>query len=74
MTNIDNTQSLRAGERVKVTAQSPWVIEMSLSGGPTGDSDVAITSPDPVGVSTARTIAGDELPNQNAQLLDRADD
>lgn len=46
VTNIDNTQNLKAGERVKVTAQSPWVIESVTVGGPTGDSDVAITSPD----------------------------
>ncbi len=45
VTNIDTTQSLKAGERVKITAQSPWVIERVTVGGPTGDSDSPVTAP-----------------------------
>lgn len=44
-TNIDNTQSIKAGERVKVTAQAPWAIERITVGGANGDQDVAVAAP-----------------------------
>ncbi len=45
VTNIDKSQSLEAGERVKVTATSPWVIESIVVGSSAGDVDATIAAP-----------------------------
>lgn len=45
VTNVDAKQSLKAGERVKITATSPWVIESVTVGTPAGETDAAIPSP-----------------------------
>ncbi len=45
VTNIDKSQSLEAGERVKVTATSPWVIESIVVGSSVGDIDATIAAP-----------------------------
>ena len=45
VTNIDSTQSLKAGERVKITATSPWVIETVAVGAQSGETEAAIPSP-----------------------------
>ena len=46
VTNLDNTENLKAGEKVKVTAKSPWVIERVTVGTATGDTDSTVTAPD----------------------------
>ena len=45
VTNVDEKQSLKAGERVKITATSPWVIETVTVGGSSGDVVVPVTAP-----------------------------
>jgi hypothetical protein len=44
-TNLDSTSNLKAGEKVKVTAKSPWVIERVTVGTQAGETESTVTSP-----------------------------
>ncbi len=41
--NIDDTQELKAGQRVKFTAQEPWLIESVTVNGPSGNETFGVT-------------------------------
>lgn len=45
VTNVDDSQSLKAGERVKVTATSPWVIEDVVVGSSSGEVHATVAAP-----------------------------
>ncbi len=43
--NVDDTQELKAGQRVKFTAQEPWVLESVTVNGPSGTETYGIEAP-----------------------------
>lgn len=45
VTNIDSKETLKAGERIKITAQDPWIIEQIQEQGTKGDSLQGIPAP-----------------------------